>query len=896
VQIDGAVGQLIQSGQVVLTDGRIVDTAGKDLQIPEKPGFDVLVGPLLNIDLLAEEASKCLFSKGYCILQLCEESSKTEEAVASMQELHNIEKLMRLPAEVEEGYLGIGAKGRVAWLKDDLEVSESIKTSDNFLTSLAYAMLPYSSDALGGIAEQRTPALLSLWLSDSDLAEYPVPFPDDQVLGTYLNTHHRGLLKAMRFMGPDTASVILSSKEDAALPCPPNGVQIDATRNTIVLLRPKCLEVAVSGSEYLVSTVTFMESESTPQIVGRWDVASALDTLPFTGASRPAFECCSIANLSTRLHASWDDPDYYRAGLTGGCDAAIEFQKSRFEWDAYYAGPDPTVAQPWQMCTKHMSYAEGIDLFDNKYFNIPAGDSLQMDPMQRMLLETGAMNLYQMGITKKFADRNPHHGGCGVGLDKDDWAFVPDKTDGGATPNVQAIISNRFSFVFNLKGANFVGDTACSASLACTHVAKKLMEDRKYDVLDFFVICGLHQCLSIANWMGSHLGHMFSLTARCQTFNETADGYMRGDGCSGLTLKWETPPEDKDVKVLGTMVGQNGRSATLTAPNGVAQEDVIWKCIRAAGAEPCEAAVWSCHGTGTSLGDPIEVGGVRKVMTKTTRATPLVVNSNKPNCGHLEGGAAMTSLLAACFQLQHCKANAIIHLGVLNPHLEGNDFGGFYSTENTFLNAHQGNAHISSFGFGGTNCHAVFWGENASVNAGDSQKFMKRLSMMAAPVVSPNGKDPSEWETDGLEYVANDGDTYSVTITKDDAVDKPIKYVLEQEALGLDFDPNDTSYDICFNNGEQLTMESGDVPGLRSVILEVPLGGEIEFNFVKTMEEDFVLAPAVNRCRRKTSPISGPAEGLTNKWAIAGVPGSLMRIDLFTSRGMMALSWLPAEL
>jgi hypothetical protein len=271
------------------------------------------------------------------------------------------------------------------------------------------------------------------------------------------------------------------------------------------------------------------------------------------------------------------------------------------------------------------------------------------------------------------------------------------------------------------------------------------------------------------------------------------------------------------------------------------------------------------------------------------------VNTNKTNCGHLEGGAAMSSLVAAVIQLKMGKSNPTIHLDVLNPHLEGTDFGGFFNTELGASNQMQNHLHVSSFGFGGTNCHAVLWAD-CSFSGDDSTMFMRRLSLMAPPEVKPVGKDPSEWETDGLQYVANQGDKYSITITKGDPLDKPAKYVLEQEALGPDFDANDTSYDICFNDGEQLTMEPGDVPGLHSVILEVPANGELEFNFVTTMEEGLVLAPATNRCRRRTAPITGPAEGLTNKWVITEQPDTLMQIDLFTSRGMIAVSWLPAEL
>merc|ERR1719323_248909 len=98
---------------------------------------------------------------------------------------------------------------------------------------------------------------------------------------------------------------------------------------------------------------------------------------------------------------------------------------------------------------------EGVDLFDNKFFEIAVNETRSMDPMQRVTLEVGAKCLWKMGITKKIANRTPHHGGCSVGLDKDDWDKVPDKLYEGGQ-NVQAIISNRFSFIFNLRGPNFV--------------------------------------------------------------------------------------------------------------------------------------------------------------------------------------------------------------------------------------------------------------------------------------------------------------------------------------------------------------------------------------------------------------------------------------------------------
>jgi len=258
----------------------------------------------------------------------------------------------------------------------------------------------------------------------------------------------------------------------------------------------------------------------------------------------------------------------------------------------------------------------------------------------------------------------------------------------------------------------------------------------------------------------------------------------------------------------------------------------------------------------------------------------------------------MTSLLSAVLQLRQAKANPILHLNILNPHMDTMTFDHFICTEMSSTHLNQSHFHISSFGFGGTNGHAVLHGENAGLVKDTTRMFMRRLGLMSPPEVRPFGKDPNEWETDGLDRAADKDDLYTVTITKDDAVDKPVKYVLEQQSLGVDFDDNDTSYSIIgavpFSE-EPLVMEDGDVPGLHSIIVEVPDSGEILFNFVQTMEPAKVLAPETTRCSRKTRKIVGPAADLTNKWVIFGKRGTDVRIDLFTSRGIIALNWVPLE-
>jgi len=683
-------------------------------------------------------------------------------------------------------------------------------------------------------------------------------------------------------MGPESASVTLKAKESGGYNQPP---PFAAGAGTIVLYKPKCFEYSTEAPSAVLSmTATFLSKAESPSLVAIAGGDSALALAK--GAKGPSKAGVTIENASTRMVASYDDPAMYGCGQAYGTCCSVEMPFNRFDWTTYH-NPDPATAMPWQFDCKHMGYVEGLEYFDNKYFSLPAGEAATMDTMHRHVLEVGAMNLYKMGITKKNADREPRHAGCAVALDKDDW-IIAEKDEwlkSGAGVNVQAILANRFNYVFNLKGASMAVDTACSSSLTAAHLGKQFLTDRSNDKMEFWVAIGLHQCLAVNVWMGNATVHMFSSIGRCATFNDTADGYLRGDNCSGIVMNWDSPTSC--CKWRGSMVGQNGRAATMTAPNGIAQEDVIWKALRDASIDPPDGTIWSCHGTGTSLGDPIELGAVRKVQNKMGRqGDALCIGTNKVNTGHSEGGAAMTSIIAMVLQLGLQRINGNIHLDILNAHIDTNNFDVFFNTEIGTTNATQANGSVSSFGFGGTNTHGVLFAKKLAESSTASADLLKAFSSLAYPEVRVTGSDPDEWEFDGFDAEAKSGDKYSVKVTESSK-----KYVLLEEAVDEEMDESDVAYSIQGNFGETIPMEDGMVPGMKNVIVEVPESGEVEFSFCQTCKPELILAPKVSGCWTKSAPCVGPAEGLENMWRVPGVPGSELRIDLFICNGMYAVSW-----
>jgi len=881
-------------------------TAPHDLGRPgqggEEDSFDVLVGPRLIPDNLGQELGTCIMEKGFCVLRLCQDVEAVSVAVECVRSMgqETPSRLRRLPEEVEPGYLGTGARGKISWMEAGSSTAPkdpTLKANDEFLSRLVFNIMPHTLNSLGKVAEMRTSALVSLSLLPGEEDEYPSPFADSEILSRFLKTWQRSLLKAVHFMGPGTANVLLKKAGDEELPVSKDLVKIRAVPNTIVLFRTGCFDYMCDMPQ---ETLSMMVQFTEPQF-RLTPVTSGLSHLDVSSMGLPGPKCPSgervvVVNESTRLAAGFDAPEMYTWGLAKGVDVGVEIPISRFDISAYY-NPDQTSLQPWQTIFKHMGFVEGLENFDHQYFNISKQEALGLDPMHRHLLETGAMNLYKMGITKKYADRNPHHAGCAVGLDKDDFQVAAKdplvEQIGGN--NVQAIIANRFNYTFNLKGASYVADTACSSSLSASHMATLMMENRRTDKLEFFICAGLHQCLAPYIWIGMSQSHMASTIGRCMTFNETADGYLRGDGCSAITLKYGEMAQERQAIWRGSMVGQNGRSATLTAPNGLAQEDVIWKAIREADISPSESTVWSCHGTGTNLGDPIEVGGIRKIMLQAERSAPLIVGTNKTNIGHLEGGAAMTSLIAAINQIRRQYANPLCHGRVLNAYLELGNFEAFFNYEFNSTNLHQGHVHVSSFGFGGTNAHAVLWGEDRLIVENPDKFWQKQMAKMSAPEIRASGIDPADWSSDLPEQVARPGDVWSVIVDKGN-LNAPKKWEKTEEALGEEYDIDDISYSIIgsFNDWTPDLMEDGDIPGLKNILVEMPENGQVEFRFVQTVDEDIVLAPASHKCSKKTAPMEGPAVGLTNSWLARGIAGRFLKISLFTSYGRYAVSWVPS--
>ncbi|MCX5381055.1 type I polyketide synthase [Streptomyces sp. NBC_00091] len=303
-------------------------------------------------------------------------------------------------------------------------------------------------------------------------------------------------------------------------------------------------------------------------------------------------------------------------------------------------------------------FLDRIDEFDAQFFNIPPKDAPFIDPAQRLLMETVWEALEDSGIDP--AGLRHGDGGVYVGASPLDFALEleglsDEQLDGSLTTGLGAYsLSGRLSYFLGWRGPSLTTDTACAASLTALHLAVEGLRRRE---------CGIALCAGVNTLHNPRsyviLSHaqMLAPDGHCKTFDESADGYARAEGCGALVLKRLSDALADGDRVLalvrGTAIGQDGESAGLSAPNGTAQEAVMRAALANARLEPGDIQYVEAHGTGTPLGDPIEMGSVNGVFGAShDKADPLTIGSLKANLGHMEPAAGLGAVIKVIAQMR----------------------------------------------------------------------------------------------------------------------------------------------------------------------------------------------------------------------------------------------------
>ena len=430
------------------------------------------------------------------------------------------------------------------------------------------------------------------------------------------------------------------------------------------------------------------------------------------------------------------DPAAFRELLVSGRDAV-----TRGRADGLYADAETESDRPFG------AYVEGLDLFDAGFFRISPVEAELMDPQQRMLLETGWAALEDAGIDPGRLRGTP--AGVYVGIGNNEYHRLlgdRDRSLHAGTGNLFATAVGRVAFTFGFEGPAMAIDTACSASLVAVHQAMTALVRGEADLalaggVNAVLFGGFNPALQAAG--------MLSPDGRCKTFDASADGYGRGEGCGILVLKRLSDAVAAGDRVLGVLLGsavnQDGASAGLTVPNGPAQERVIADALARAGVEPASVDYLEAHGTGTELGDPIEVEAAAAVYGRGRDPDrPLLIGSAKTNIGHLEAAAGVAGLIKALLAVRSGVIPPHLHFERPSPRVDWEELPVRVATEATPwppTGDRPPRAAVSSFGVSGTNAHVVVEGypegRGAPVQVGvpsdlPPQPFGRRLRPMAA--------------------------------------------------------------------------------------------------------------------------------------------------------------------
>src|SRR5262245_33834312 len=378
-------------------------------------------------------------------------------------------------------------------------------------------------------------------------------------------------------------------------------------------------------------------------------------------------EPIAVVGIGCRFPGARGPEAFWRL-LRRGVDAIREVPVDRWDIDSYY---DPNPDATGKMATRWGGFLDEVDRFDASFFGIAPREAVMMDPQQRLLLEVTWEALEHAGQAPGGLEGSPV--GVFVGVSTGDYIrVIPDPQQAGpylVTGNSFSVAAGRVSYLLGLQGPSIAVDTACSSSLVTVHLACQSLRN---DECRMALAGGVNVILAPEVMINFSQARMMAADGRCKTFDAAADGYVRGEGCGVVVLKRlsdAVAAGDRIIAIIrGSAVNQDGRSNGLTAPNGPAQEAVIRRALAEAGVKPDELGYLETHGTGTPLGDPIEVHALGRVLGKERRE-PLAIGSVKTNFGHLEAAAGIAGLIKVALSLEREELPPHLHLKKKNPHI-----------------------------------------------------------------------------------------------------------------------------------------------------------------------------------------------------------------------------------
>ncbi|MET9359918.1 type I polyketide synthase [Streptomyces sp. NPDC006632] len=442
-------------------------------------------------------------------------------------------------------------------------------------------------------------------------------------------------------------------------------------------------------------------------------------------------EDVAIIGMSCRFPSA-DSPAAFWDLLRDGVDAITEIPADRWDVESLY---DPDPAAEGKLYSKYGGFVDGVDRFDPLFFGISPKEAARLDPQHRMLLEVAWEALEDSGHAPRTLRGS--RTGVFVGIAENDYARLIEEAHGtrfdhyDATGTGFCFASGRISHVLGLQGPNVAMDTGCSSSLVAIHQAVSAI---RLGECDMALAGGVHLRLSPTTSLSLARTGALAPDGRCKTFDARADGFGRSEGCGLIVLKRLSDAQRDGDTVLavvrGSAVNHDGPASGFTVPNQRAQVSLIRSALGNAGVEPDEVGYVETHGTGTSLGDPIEVGALATVFGGSPH--PVLLGAVKSNIGHTEGAAGIAGVIKAVLALRHQEIPGNVHFDEPNPYIDWENLPFTVPTAPVPWPGTEGGARVagvSSFGMSGTNAHVVLGAAPAAPARDDSGHPARLLTL-----------------------------------------------------------------------------------------------------------------------------------------------------------------------
>ncbi len=418
-------------------------------------------------------------------------------------------------------------------------------------------------------------------------------------------------------------------------------------------------------------------------------------------------EPIAIIGIGCRFPGA-NNPQAFWSMIRDGVDGVSEIPQSRWDADSYY---DRDKSKPGKANTRWGGFLEDIDRFDPQFFGIAPKEAVTMDPQQRLLLEVAWETLEDAGQIPE--ELKGSKTGVFIGIGTHDYSIMmwqqPVSEPYATTGTGNCIAANRISYIFDLKGPSLAVDTACSSSLVAVHLACQSIWTGESDLA---LAGGVNMLLLPTIMVGFSKGGFMSGDGRCKSFDDRADGYVRGEGAGLVLLKpvSQAQADGDDIYgvILSSAVNQDGLSKGMAAPNPIAQEAVLREAYSRIDLDPLEVNYVEAHGTGTKVGDPIEANALGAVLGKNRQpGNNCRIGSVKTNIGHTETAAGIAGIIKVALALKHQQIPPSLHFHTPNCAIAFENLNLEVVTELTPWEDKHKIAGVNSFGFGGTNAHIV---------------------------------------------------------------------------------------------------------------------------------------------------------------------------------------------